>query len=583
MNLSRYELTLENLLWAGLVLLAFALRFAALGMLPLAESEALSALGALSSSGSPSPFWTTLLQNLNPFSQDLVGWLFQMFGSSDAIARVPSAVAGSLLVLAPLLLRKRYGGGFALMVGFLTAISPVMLSSSRMTGGAALSLLGAGTAFYALAGSPDEITQERTLLAGCSLGLAIASGGYIYSALLALALTWIVLYRQAPAGSAWVGFNWRAFIGAAIASALILASGFGTRWIGLAGIGESFAAWLRGWSRPGLTGVVPYIVMLATFEPLMIAFGLTGALLAFLGRLSRLDRAIAVWALFALLIGIVRVGRVGQELVWILLPLIWLAGRTIMILVTSLKQAEEWLQIAVLSGALLILASSAGISLVSYLQGYQLSRLGSSSSLVYLIFGALLLMAASLIFIFGMEWSWKMVLNSAAVSIAGVTLSLTVQADWRLNYRLPAGGARLAWSPAQATSQMTLLSRTLADASLFVTGMPGSIALQVESDLPPSLAWYLRDYDRAGGEYASNDPPAVAMLTPESQTQVHLLTEYYGQAFALRTIPGPANVLPAPGMRWWVLDEGQEMTESWTLWVRADVAGLGGSPEGIEP
>jgi hypothetical protein len=583
MNASRHELTLEQLLWAGVMLLAFALRFAALGELPFSEGESLSALGALAASGSPSPFWTTLLQNLNPFSQSLISWLFQLFGSSDAIARVPSAVAGSLLVVAPLLLRKRYGGGLALTVGFLLAVSPIMLAVSRTVGGAAFSLLGAGTAVFALWGSPGAITRERTIFAGLGLGLAIASGGTIYSALLALALTGIVLNRWSSSSSLRKGLDLPLFLATALASAFVLASGIGTRWTGVAGIGESFAAWLQGWSRASLTGAIPYLAMLLTFEPMIIAFGLAGALLALLNRLSRLDQVNALWALFALLIGLLRVGRDGQDLIWILLPLVLLAARIIMILITSLQEATQWLQIIVLSGALLILASSAGVSLVSYLEGYQLSRLGSSPPLMFILFGALLLMAGSLIFIFGMEWSWKVVLISTAISVFGITFSLMVQACWRLNYRLPAGGARLAWSPTQATDQVALLSETLTEASLFETGMTGSIALQVESDLPPSLAWYLSDYARAGGEFTAGKTPPVTMLTPAAQTQVLLLGEYYGQTFALRTIPGPEPLLPASVVRWWVLDEGQRLTESWTLWVRADVAGLGESLQEIEP
>jgi len=233
--------------------------------------------------------------------------------------------------------------------------------------------------------------------------------------------------------------------------------------------------------------------------------------------------------------------------------------------------------------ALLILTTSAGVSVISYLQGYRLSQFGSSPSFLYFIFGALLLMAASLIFIFGMEWSWRVVLDSAAITVFIVGLSLSVQAAWRLNMHSSQGGARLLWSPIQATDQLALLEDTLAKASLVESGMPASISIQVDSDLPPSMAWYLREYGRVSGEFAVEQSAPVAMLTPGSKSEVRLPAEYYGQTFALRTIPDKAGSLPAPGLRWWVLDESQALTESWTLWVRADVAGLGEAPARLEP
>jgi hypothetical protein len=580
---SRFEVTNEQLLWSGLLLLALVLRLSGLGEIPFSDHEAYQALGALAASDSQSPFWTTPLPAPNPAYQVLAGWLFQLFGSSDVMARIPSVVAGLALVLTPLLLRRRFGAGLALSIGFLFCVSPVLLTISRSAGGESLALLGIAGAFFAVIGGVSGSSEKRAALAGAGLGLALASGSSGYTALLALLLTWIMIRRLAPDQEQWPGFNHRNLLVSALLSALILVSGFGMDWHGVAGVGEGFADWLHGWSSAGQVNAPAFLAMMFSFEPLVIFFGTAGILLAFTRRLDRIDRFMVIWTGWALVLNLLRIGRGAGDIVWVILPLIWLAGRTLIVLSNGLTQRGGWLQTVVLTGALLILTASAGVSVISYLQGYRLSQFGSSPSFLYFIFGALLLMAASLIFIFGMEWSWRVVLDSAAITVFIVGLSLSVQAAWRLNMHSSQGGARLLWSPIQATDQLALLEGTLAKASLVESGMPASISIQVDSDLPPSMAWYLREYGRVSGEFAVEQSAPVAMLTPGSKSEVRLPAEYYGQTFALRTIPDKAGSLPAPGLRWWVLDESQALTESWTLWVRADVAGLGEAPARLEP
>ena len=581
MTTSRFEVTVEHLLWSGLLLLALAVRLTALGGTPFSDGEALHALGALAASGSQSPFWTTPLPASNPAYRVLAGWLFQLFGSSDIMARIPSVAAGLALVLTPLLLRRRFGARLALTIGFLLSVSPVILTVSRSAGGESFAILGITGAIFAVLGHGSGSSEKRAALAGAGLGLALASGSSAYTSLLSLLLAWIIIRRSAPNQEPWAGFSWRVFLAAALLAVVALASGFGMDWHGLAGIGDGFADWLQGWSSGGQVNALAFLAMMFSFEPLTLIFGIAGVLFTFNGRLDRLDRFMAIWTGWALILNLLRIGRTAEDLAWVILPLIWLGGRALSMIMDGLTQRGGWLQTGILAVALLILMASAGISVISYLQGYQLSHLGSSSSLLYFIFGALLLMAASLVFIFGMEWSWKVVFDSAAFTVFAVALSLSIQAAWRLNMHASQGGARLLWSPVQATDQVALLEGTLAKASLVQSGMPASISIQVNSDLPPVLAWYLRDYERVSGEFAVDQSPPVAMLTPGSQSEVRLPAEYYGQAFALRTIFNEAG--SRPSVRWWVLDEGQAQTESWTLWVRADVAGLGEAPVRLEP
>jgi len=570
---TRFEFTLEHALWAGIALLAASVRLAGLNRVPLSESEAVGALSALHAAGSASPFWTTGLANLYPAYRNLAALLFQLFGSTDALARLPSASAGLALIFTPLLLRRRWGSALPLSIGFLLAISPVLLTVARQAGGPALALLGLAVALFALLGMTEGDTAGRSTLAGAGLGLSLASGGG-FTLLLALLLTGLVvrLRRHEPLGLPNPVLK-RLVVSALVATALVALAG-GLAWNGLEGVGESLAAWLLRWSEPGMLHAGTFAAMLLAFEPLLLGFGVIGGVLAVLNRLGRLDRMMALWAGLTILVALLQVGRTAGDLAWALLPLSWLAGRMLVLLVQGAVQHASWLHLAALSSALLVLAASAGVGLMSYIQGYQFSRLSGSPSLLFFLLGALLLMAVSLVFIFGMEWSWLVVLDSAVLAAFVIALSLSIQAGWRLNFHAELGGARQLWSPAHSTLQMRLLEDTLSQASLFDTGMRESIALQVGSDLPPNLAWYMRGYRRAGGEFVPGELPAAAMLTPGSQEEVRLFADYYGQAFALRAISPITGGIPAGGLDWWVLDEGDAVPEYWTLWVRSDIASL---------
>lgn len=102
---------------------ALALRLIGLGSSSLTLNEAENALSALKlfDGGSSAQLLYTLPTAL----------VFRMFGVSDFSARLIPALAGWLLVLIPLLMRKRIGMRRALLLSFLFAADPVLLFWSK--------------------------------------------------------------------------------------------------------------------------------------------------------------------------------------------------------------------------------------------------------------------------------------------------------------------------------------------------------------------------------------------------------------------------------------------------------------------
>ena len=306
------------------------------------------------------------------------------------------------------------------------------------------------------------------------------------------------------------------------------------------------------------------MLQLIAFEPMLIIFGTFGIWLAWKRQIRPEHRLMSIWAFASLLINLIRVGRRPEDLIWIVIPLAWLAALALARLIES-KHQRQWLQLIVLTCLLLVLAASAYLSVSSYLQGFQLSRLGSSVPILYFIFGALFLMAASLLLIFGMEWSWAVARDALGLAVLFVTMGLSLQATWRLNFPLRGSGARLLWSAGGTSPGLTPLLQTLENASLAESGFPHELGLQVPGDLPAAVAFGLRDFPRASGEFDPGQGASPALLTPESQPDVQLLDKYYGQTFALIELPAWDTRLTPNLGRWWVLNEAP--SDSTTLGV----------------
>jgi hypothetical protein len=75
-------------------------------------------------------------------------------------------------------------------------------------------------------------------------------------------------------------FTIKSGVWVALVVMLLVASGVGFYWNGLAGLGESITEWLHGWTEPGTQSAIAYAVMLLAYEPLFVVMGIVGAVLA---------------------------------------------------------------------------------------------------------------------------------------------------------------------------------------------------------------------------------------------------------------------------------------------------------------
>ena len=121
-----FAISLDGALWLALVLIAAALRFVSIDRLPFSEAESARAFAAWAvSEGSVPDGWP------GDVTAALTSHLFRIFGSSETVARIIPAVAGSALVASFWFAGRYVGRGVALLAAALIALSPLAVYTSR--------------------------------------------------------------------------------------------------------------------------------------------------------------------------------------------------------------------------------------------------------------------------------------------------------------------------------------------------------------------------------------------------------------------------------------------------------------------
>ena len=116
-------------LYVVVAVTAAAMRFWDLGVRAFHHDESLHALYSWNLYAGEGYIHNPMMHG--PFQMEATAGLFFLFGDNDYTARLLYAIAGTALVLLPLLFRSRLGNWGALFTSMLLAFSPAMLYYSR--------------------------------------------------------------------------------------------------------------------------------------------------------------------------------------------------------------------------------------------------------------------------------------------------------------------------------------------------------------------------------------------------------------------------------------------------------------------
>ncbi len=571
MNLKK--ITFEGVLFALAILLAFYLRFMSLGSLPLSDAEAIPALQALD-----------LVKGAHPIIGAQAGYviltslLFFLFETSGFIARFWPALFGSLIVLAPILLRSKIGREAAVVLAFGLALDPGLVSLSRVAGGPMLAVAAAVLALaFWLTGRPvwGGIFAGFALMGGPEFwmgaaGLAIAYGLY----------RWQTSDAQAPA----VGDEsakaekddevpvpqsqrpWTPALIAALATVLAGGTLFFTVPAGLSAAASGFPAFFKGWIQSSGLPILLLPAALLSYEPLALVFGIWRG---FSPR-DELDRFLRIWVLVALLLALAYPGRQTADLAWTLLPLWLLAARQ---LGEYLSLPEDNRLTAVLYTAFVI-----GSLIYTWMNvvgiGNPASAIVDETHWIAVGGALLLLVLASLLVAWG--WSREAVSHGAVWGLSLALLQFTFAATWNGAHLRGKTSAEM-WAPEPVTDQSRLMAQVLSDLSQWKTGQVDSIDVMVSGITSPALRWDLRAYKHT--TFADRLPPGVqtAIVITPLEDQPSLSAAYRGESFVWYSTPDWTSLFPTDWLSWLTFRQIQSQDTKLIMWARTDVF-PGGQP-----
>ncbi len=594
----RPTISLEALLYGLIVVAALSLRLFQLGAHPLNDVEAREALTALHHLRGLAD------ANLEPHSPAyffFAFFSFLLFGASEATARLGPALAGTALVLLPVFFRDQLTRGGALAASALLAIASSLVAASRSADGTVLAVLGLGLA----AGGVWRALQLRRVgragatvwlyVACAALGLGLAAGGTFWFGAVALALTvmgqrWTQPESRAGLADvwAWLRSERRTYPLTVALSVLLIATVGFTFLRGLGALVDSWTAWLAGFS-PAAAGRLPslLLIFLLTYEPLVVVFGVIGAVRALRAR-QPLGQALAWFSIIALAELVFYSGRSLLDLVWVTVPLSLLAGYALYGLYVDLWARRELALAAVQAGLSGVLAVFALLNVAGFaelvknnqtdLTSYNVNMFGQNLSLSPIAQIGVAILALALIvvvaYLVSLGWSRRAAMLGLMWAATGLLLAMNVSAGWGLTQVRPGSPAELWWEN-PASDDVNRLMQTLGSVSNYAVGNPHDVQVTVQAPATGLLAWALRDFPHAA--FVDRLDPVInsaVVITPSDEKNPTLGSTYVGQRFDLRGTWVPELSLP----QWigWVAYRRvpDPKADPAILWVRQDIQQL---------
>jgi len=571
-------LTVEFALYLLLMLIAAILRLYALGRQPLQEREAHLAVDAWR-------FYTGGAASIRGHSPLLFNGnvlLYLLFGASDYVARLIPALAGSVMVGLPYLLRSYLGRRGALISAAILTFSPSFVFFSRQLQG---DIIVSASALVLLVGIFGYIERRRDshlcLLAG-ALALSLMAGGASYMLLLALGAFFLGLSLYSRFGGGGesslrvrVGLGngrtlrYAASLRSAATQDTIFRPGSRQAWLKAGGI---FAALillvstglfinvqglqatldlLSGWLSqfPLLTDGQPwhyYLSLLMAYELPVFVFGLAGA--CYLARRDLFSALLVCWFGASLILYSLMGTKPPSGLLQILLPLTLLAGKMIGELLNKIGEGERW----VWDRLVLLISVPVIFHMIVQLAAFANPENPGEPRHLIMVFLSLFFLLCIIVITGALAVDWRGTLRIGGLILLLILAGFMVQATWRLNYHRP--GNPLEPLVERPTSpDIRNLVRMIEDTSNQRERERHTIDITVTGGEDPLLAWYLRSFPNLAVLSDSQSSLTPVVITPLGEPVS--LPDYRGARFRLQSWWRAEGLAGHARLRWYLYRE----------------------------
>jgi len=559
----------EGWLYILAFVIALALRFIQLGLMPISDAEALPALQALDITQGARP---TL--EPHPFYILSTSVLFFLFGGgTNFLARLIPAFIGSVLVFAPrLLFVDRIKPRPGVILAFFLALDPGLVAISRQ---AASPILAITFLLFALA----YIDKHRADLVGIFGALALLSGPSIWQGVFSIGIPLAIfigisqrqkakMEEQAEPSSEpeiidALLFEVRDAILPFIATFIIAGSLFFIIPNGLSAALGSLPAYIGSWLRTSDVSTSRIFLSLLVYQSLAVLLALIAMVRGWVTGSVRVI-PISLWLIISLVIVIFMPSHQISDLAWTLVPLYTMA---------ALELARSFdIHPEDRSEVFGVMFLTAFIWIFAWLDFSGMVWLPAGSrefiTRFWLLLGALALIVISLVLV-AAGWSVRI---ARIGGVWGMTLVLGV-----LGFSGTLGSAGLRglshpelWWQNALPMQAELLEATVREVSEIGLGNDFAAPVVINGIDSPALEWALREHSVRVVDTLDTSSSPYFVLTVD-QTNPTLVSAYRGQDFSWRQTPLWSIANSGDWIRWIVLREMPMSGETIILWARDDL------------
>ncbi len=521
--------------------------------------------------------------------------LFLALGATDAVARALPALAGWLVALSPLALRRQLGRVGAVVAGVTLATSPTLIFASRTVDPTSLSLaLAVGLIVVVLrlgeTGSPPAV-RERYRYAAAALAALLLLSGPLADTLI-LIFVGYAAYRLWDSGGERRGGSWRSGLaevvpaspdgwadderslvshwrGPLVAFGLTLAVGATGAGTNLEGLGNALAEPLGAWASSfgGLTpaSLVLFPLIALGYEPLGFVFGVVGAVVALRGKRG-FGEFLTWWAVLAAALFLIGDGQHPLGAATFVVPLALLTGRAVDGLPSSFRSPEQRTGLLLFAAVVLSLVATTLIAAGN-------ATLPDPNVPRWIVIMPLLAIAAFVV-CFGLWY------DAAAAVSAGAAVALVVLAGGQIHAAMllnpggPLNPAEVFVGKATSPDVRTMAAEvsTVLDELHIARQLEGRPVTENVAILAPyadPIAWYLRGQRFVDVVATVGDAPAVAIVGERDRAPSG---PYAGQVFQFSTSAPRPGLSPVDLGRWWLYREVPGQTETYVkVYVKAQL------------
>jgi hypothetical protein len=565
-----HELTVEKALYFLAFLLALVCRLMLLGQVPLGDAEAANALQALSISLGKG---VTIASA--PGYAVLTGSLFSILTSTEFLARLLPALAGSLLVFVPLLFRRYLDKRVAIILAFALALDGGLVALSRIASGDSFAVT-----FLLLA--IGLFLNGNQILAGVCGGLALLGGPMLWPGVVGLGAAF--LWSKPAAQTSEAGkeetpqsaTDWKEWFrqhATFLVSFALTVLAAGTLFFivpnGLNGIAGTFVAYLQGWwngsQSSGVDMISRMLIALVTYSPLALVFGAAGLAQGLVAK-DKTTQFLAKWLLVAFALTFAYPAKQTTDVIWMTLPLYAIAA----------QQVIRWFHLPEKDGLITVGYTVVVSTLLVFIWlGFlyfvvNTDRTSAEAQLrIAGVIGALvLIMIVSFLVVWG--WSANVTGYGLLWSLTGVLVLISLGMTGRVVVANGKPETNL-WQSSAIPADESLLTQTIRDLSQGHTEGTDEIDIEIAGADTPALRWAMRDFDNARFVTAFTPGSTPSLAITASKDKPALDADYRGQDFVIGSSAPWSIMVGGDWVRWLASNQITPQNDMVVLWARNDL------------